>query len=134
MTEAASGSGFMARVPRYLTVGALCALIHNVIMIGADFAGLHYVLSTFISFLVLTPLGYWLHCRFTFRRAISLAGFLRFTGGIVAAYPLSLGLMVLFCTGLGWPVLVAAPLTTVLLVVYNYVSAHWAILRRWRTT
>lgn len=133
MIRAATRSG-VAQGGRYLTVGALCAVTHNVIMIGADFAGLHYVLATLISFLVLTPLGYTLHCRFTFREACSVAGFLRFTGGIVAAYPLSLGLMVLFCTGLGWPVLVAAPLTTVLLIVYNYVSAHWAIVRRWRTT
>jgi putative flippase GtrA len=127
-------SRLLARGRRYLTVGALCAVTHNVIMIGADFAGLHYVLATFISFLVVTPLSYLLHCRFTFRQARSLAGFLRFTAGIAAAYPLSLGLMVLFCTGLGWPVWVAAPLTTVLLIVYNYVSAHWAIVRRWRTT
>ena len=127
-------SALLVRGRRYLTVGALCAVTHNVIMIGADFAGLHYVLATFVSFLILTPMGYLLHCRFTFREAVSAAGFLRFTAGIIAAYPLSLGLMVLFCTGLGWPVLVAAPLTTVLLIVYNYISAHWAIVRRWRTT
>ena len=127
-------SAVLARGRRYLTVGALCAVTHNVIMIGADLAGLHYILATFISFVVLTPLGYLLHARFTFRQASTLAGFLRFTAGIAAAYPLSLGLMVLFCTGLAWPVWVAAPLTTVLLIVYNYVSAHWAIVRRWRTT
>ena len=127
-------SAVLTRGRRYLTVGALCAVTHNVIMIGADFAGLHYVLATFISFLVVTPLGYLLHARFTFRQGRSLAGFLRFTAGIAAAYPLSLGLIVLFCTFLGWPVWVAAPLTTVLLIVYNYVSAHWAIVRRWRTT
>ena len=127
-------STLIARGRRYLTVGALCAAIHNVIMIGADLAGLHYVLGTLISFVVLTPLGYGLHSRFTFHKPISLTGFLRFAAGIAAAYPLSLGLMVLFCTGFGWPVLVAAPLTTVLLIAYNYVSAHWAIVRRWRTT
>jgi putative flippase GtrA len=127
-------SAVLVRAKRYLTVGALCAVTHNVIMIGADFAGLHYVLATFISFVILTPMGYLLHSRFTFHTAASLAGFLRFTAGIATAYPLSLGLMVLFCSVLEWPVLVAAPLTTVLLVVYNYVSAHWAILRRWRTT
>lgn len=124
----------VARGGRYLVVGALCAFTHNVIMIGADFLGIHYVLATFISFLVVTPLGYGLHCRFTFRQAYSATGFLRFTGGIIAAYPLSLGLMVLFCTGLDWPVPIAAPLTTILLIAYNYVSAHWAIVRRWRTT
>jgi len=127
-------SAILVRGRRYLTVGALCAVIHNVIMIGADLAGLHYVLATIISFVVLTPLGYLLHSRFTFRQARSLAGFLRFTAGIAAAYPLSLGLMVLFCTALEWPVLIAAPLTTDVLIVYNYVSAHWAIVRSWRTT
>jgi putative flippase GtrA len=124
----------IARGGRYLTVGALFAVAHNVIMIGADFAGIHYVLSMIISFLVLVPMAYALHSRYTFRQAYSLAGFLRYAGGMIAAYPLSLGLMVLFCTGLDWPVLVAAPLTTVLLIVYNYASAHWAIIRRWRTT
>jgi putative flippase GtrA len=127
-------SALFDRARRYLTVGALCAVTHNVIMIGADFAGLHYVLGTLVSFVVLTPMGYLLHSRFTFHKPASLAGFLRFTAGIAAAYPLSLGLMVLFCSVLEWPVLVAAPLTTVLLIAYNYISAHWAIVRRWRTT
>jgi putative flippase GtrA len=127
-------SGFLARGRRYLTVGALCAATHNVVMIGADFAGLHYVPATLLSCAIVTPLGYFLHCRFTFREAHSLAGFLRFMAGIAVGYPLSLALMALFCSGLHWPVLIAAPLTTILLFVFNYVSAHWAIVRRWRTT
>jgi putative flippase GtrA len=122
------------RGKRYLTVGALCAIINNVIMIGGDFIGLHYIIGTLISFVVLTPMGYLLHCRFTFHKPSTWAGFLRFTVGIAAAYPISLGFMVLFCSVLKWPVIVAAPLTTVCLIVYNYISAHWAIVRRWRTT
>jgi putative flippase GtrA len=133
MTRAASASA-VARGGRYLSVGALFAVAHNLIMIGADFAGIHYIASMIISFLVLAPLAYVLHCRFTFRQASSLTGLFRYMGGMMAAYPLSMGLMVLFCTVLGWPVLVAAPLTTILLIVYNYVSAHWAIVRRWRLT
>jgi putative flippase GtrA len=132
MIRKAAAAGLVARGRRYLTVGALCALTHNVIMIGSDYAGIHYFPATLLSCAVVTPLGYLLHCRFTFGQARSLAGFLRFAVGIAAAYPLSLGLMVLFCAALGWPVLVAAPLTTILLVVYNYISAHWAIVRRWR--
>lgn len=129
-----TSSTLLARGRRYLTVGAICAITYNVIMIGADLLGLHYVLGTLISCVVLAPMGYGLHARFTFHKACTLAGFLRFTGGFIAAYPLSLGLMVLFCSLLKWPVLVAAPLTTLLLIVYNYVSAHWAIVRRWRMT
>jgi putative flippase GtrA len=117
---------------RYLTVGALCAVTHNVIMIGSDFAGVHYLPATLLSFAVVTPLGYFLHCRFTFREAHSLEGFLRFMVGIAVGYPLSLALMMLFCSGLGLPVLIAAPLATVALFVFNYLSAHWAIVRRFR--
>jgi putative flippase GtrA len=125
-------STIFARGRRYLTVGVLCALIHNLIMIGSDFAGLHYLPATLISFAVVTPLGYYLHCRFTFREAHSLDGFLRFMSGVAVGYPLSLGLMVLFCSGLALPVIIAAPLATAVLFVFNYVSAHWAIMRRWR--
>lgn len=124
----------LARGRRYLTVGALCAATHNMIMISADLAGLHYVPATLLSCAVVTPLGYFLHCRFTFRQARSFAGFLRFMGGIAVGYPLSLALMALFCSGLRLSVLIAAPLTTAMLFVFNYVSAHWAIVRLWRTT
>lgn len=127
-----SASAILAHGRRYTTVGAVCALTHNLIMIGADLAGLHYLPGTLLSFAVVTPLGYFLHCRFTFRKAHSLDGFLRFMAGIAVGYPLSLALMALFCTGLGWPVIVAAPLATAVLFVFNYVSAHWAIVRRWR--
>jgi putative flippase GtrA len=117
---------------RYLTVGALCALIYNLITIGCDFGGVPYLPATLISVAVVAPLGYFLHCRFTFRKAPSLNGFLRFMAGIAIAYPLLLGLMLLFCSGLGLPVLIASPLATAVLVVFNYVSAHWAIVRRLR--
>ena len=122
----------LAHGRRYLTVGALCALIHNVIMIGGDYVGLHYLPATLVSFAVVTPLGYFLHCRFTFRKARSLGGFVRFMSGIAIGYPISLALMILFCSGLALPVVIAAPLATAILFAFNYVSAHWAIVRRLR--
>jgi putative flippase GtrA len=117
---------------RYLTVGAFCALIHNLIMIGSDFAGVSYLPATLISCAVVTPLGYFLHCHFTFKEGHSLESFLRFMAGIAVGYPLSLGLMALFCSGLGLPVWIAAPLATGALFVFNYFLAHWAIVRRLR--
>ena len=128
-----TGSSLVARGRRYLGVGALCAVTHNAIMIGADFAGLYYVPATLLSCAIVTPLGYFLHCRFTFREAHSLAGFLRFLAGIAVGYPLSLALMALYCSLFHWPVVVAAPLTTIQLFAFNWVSAHWAIVRSWRT-
>ena len=130
--SAVTASAILAHGRRYTTVGAVCALTHNVIMIGSDFAGLHYLPATLLSFALVTPLCYFLHSRFTFRKAHSLDGFLRFMTGIAVGYPLSLALMVLFCSGLGLPVMIAAPLATGALFVFNYVSAHWAIVRHLR--
>ena len=115
---------------RYTTVGAVCALTHNAIMIGSDLAGLHYLPATLLSFAIVTPLGYALHCRYTFRKAHSAERFIRFLAGVAVGYPISLALMVLFCSGMGLPVLVAAPLATAALFVFNYVAAHWAIVNR----
>lgn len=131
---AVSRAALLDRGRRYTLVGALCALAHNAIMIGGDAAGLHYFPATILSFLLVTPLGFALHCRFTFREPTSVDRFLRFASGIAAGYPLSLALMALFCSGLGLKVIIAAPLATLLLFVFNYLSAHWAIVRRlhWR--
>ena len=123
---------FIAHGRRYLTVGALCALVYNLTMIGCDFAGMHYLPASLLSVAVVGPLGYFLHCRFTFKKTLSLMGFLRFMAGIALAYPLLLALMALFCSGLGLPVPIATPLATAALFVFNYVSAHWAIVRRLR--
>jgi len=125
-------AALVARVSRYTGVGAVCAIVHNIVMIGGDFAGLHYFPATLLSFAIVTPLGYFLHCRFTFRRPQTIDGFLRFMAGIAVGYPISLLLMVLFCSVMGLPVLVAAPLATVALFLFNYASAHWAIMRRFR--
>lgn len=127
-----TAKALLDRIRRYITVGAICAIVHNAIMIGADFVGVHYFPATLISVAVVTPLGYFLHCRFTFGKERSVRGFVRFSGGIAIGYPLSLALMALFCSGFGWPVAVAAPLATIILFLFNYIWAHWAILRRLR--
>jgi hypothetical protein len=40
--------------------------------------------------------------------------------------------MAILCTGLGLPVALAFPITTIMLFVWNYASAHWAIRRHLR--
>lgn len=115
---------------RYTLVGAVCAVAHNAIMIAADQAGIHYLLGTVISFLAVTPLGYLLHSRFTFAEPLRLKAFMRFVGGVATAYPISVALMIVFCSGLGLPVVIATPIATVALFVWNFAAAHWAILPR----
>jgi putative flippase GtrA len=112
----------------------ICAVTQNLIMIGSGFVGLHYFPATLISVAVVVPLGYFLHCRFTFSRSRTLESFLRFASGFVLAYPFYLALMALFCSGLRWPVAISAPLATIVLFVFNYVWAHWAFVRTLRSS
>ena len=117
---------------RYVVVGGVCAVAHNAIMIGGDWLGVNYVTMSFVSFLLVTPLGYLLHSAFTFAARMSWVGLLRFASGIAAGFPISLLSMVVLCTGLGLPVWIAAPIATLILFIWNYASAHWAILGRLR--
>jgi putative flippase GtrA len=119
------------RPARYVVVGALCALLNNLIIISGDLAGVHYVLMTLVAVVVVTPIGYWLHSGFTFRGNLSWAGFTRFASGVLAGYPLSLAVMAALTSGLGVPVAISTPVATILLFLWNYASAHWAILG-WR--
>lgn len=113
-----------------MVVGLLCAIAHNAIMIAVDLAGGHYLLGTVVSFTAVTPLAYALHSRFTFAEPFRLKAFARFAVGVAAAYPVSTGMMIVLCSGLGLGVAIATPIATVALFVWNFVAAHWAILPR----
>jgi len=118
-------------VGRFFAVGLVCALTHNAIMIGGDWAGLHYVASSFISFAVVVALGYWLHSSWTFPGAQRGAtSFARYTLTMALNLPLSLaGMFVLVdLAGLGVPL--AAPAVTVMLAAFNFVGGRWALRAR----
>ncbi len=115
---------------RYTLVGAVCAIAHNAIMIAADYVGVHYLLGTVISFVTVTPLGYVLHSRFTFAEPLRWKALMRFVGGVATAYPVSVAMMIVLCSGFGLSVPVATPIGTVALFVWNFIAAHWAIVPR----
>ncbi len=121
---------FLHQISRYMSVGLICAMIQNLIMIVSGFTRLHYLPATLISVVVVAPVGYFLHCRYTFGQDRSVRSFLRFFGGFAVAYPFYLALIALFCSGFGWPVAIAAPLTTLILFAFNYLWARWAIVHR----
>ena len=118
-------------VGRFFSVGLLCALLHNAIMISGDWFGLHYVASSFVSFAIVVLVGYWLHSSWTFpgaqRGGMSFA---RYTLTMALNLPLSLaGMFVLVdLAGLGVPL--AAPAVTVMLAVFNFVGGRWALRAR----
>jgi putative flippase GtrA len=112
-------------------IGALCAVLNNLAIILGNLFGVHYIPMTIASFIIVTPLAYLLHSAFTFSERGSWRGFLRFSAGVATAFPLFFLFMAILCTGLRVPVVVAAPLITITMYIWNYASAHWAI-RGWR--
>jgi putative flippase GtrA len=116
--------------PRYLAVAASCALVHNAVMIAGDLAGLHYVHSSAISFILVVAWGYAWHARFTFRAPASAASLMRYALAMAGNYPLSIALMFVLCDLMGVAVVVAAPLATVILVLWNFAVSRWAITSR----
>jgi putative flippase GtrA len=118
----------MLIVGRFFSVGLVCALTHNAIMIGGDRLGLHYVASTMISFVVVVTLGYWLHSGWTFPGAQrGQASFARYTLTMALNLPLSIAGMFVFVDLAGLPVAIAAPTVTALLAAFNYCAGRWAL-------
>lgn len=113
---------------RYLIVAAICAILHNVVIIGLDWLGVHYVFASFVSFALVVTTGFLLHCSFTFVVERSLAAYLRYAVAMAANLPLSIAALFLFHDVAGLPMVIASPVATVALVVMNYFLSAWAIV------
>ena len=115
-------------VERFFTVGFACALLHNAIMIGGDWLGLHYAVSSLLSFVIVSAFGYRLHSRWTFPGAQrGRTSFARYAVTMSANLPLSLAGMFVLVDLAGLAVAAAAPLVTVLLIAFNFLGARWAL-------
>ncbi len=114
---------------RYLLVGGLCAAVHNAIMIGGAALGLHYVISTVASYVVVVVLGFLLHSHFTFSVGPELRSFLKYAAAMALNYPIWLVLMFLLNDRGGLPMAIASPVGTVLMLAWNFAVSRWAILK-----
>ena len=111
----------------YGIVAGLCVAAHLVIMIGGDLLGAHFVLSTTVSFVTCVLIGYSLHSRFTFIREMSFAGLLRYALAMAFNFPLSIIAVWFFYELLGQPMIIAAPASTLVMTLYNFITSRWAI-------
>lgn len=112
---------------RYLAIGAGCALLNNAILIGADFAGLHYAAATAITFVTTVPLAYAAHALWTFEARLSWRGLGRFVAGSLSSLVVAALTIAALCGALALPMILAAPLATVAMVIYNFAMARWAV-------
>lgn len=116
-------------IPRYLVVGALCALVGNAILIAFDYLGIHYVVSCLVAFVITVVIAYGLHTHWTFGADRSVRGLIRYSAAMTMNLPLSLGLLFLLVTVGGLKMAFAAPAMTVLQTAFNYLVASTLIGR-----
>ena len=120
----------LRRSRRYVAVSILCALLHNGIMIGLDRMGLHYVLCQTASAAVLLPVGYLLQGYLTFGVERSWRDFGRYSAALLTNYPVAIAVLWLLCDVLALDMIWAAPISMVVLFMWNYVTSAWAFSRR----
>jgi putative flippase GtrA len=95
--------------------------------------GLHYLVSTMISFFSLTPAGFWLQKLITFRTPRARAGieWPRYFATMGSSFAANLGLMYVLVSLLGVWYLAASLIVTLLLLATNFlVNDRWSFALR----
>lgn len=114
----------------YVAVGGVCALLNlAVLWLLTDVLGIHYLLSNTISFFALTPVGFVLQKLMTFRTPRAHAGmeWPRYFATMGSSFAANLGLMYVLVSLLSVWYLAANVITTVLLLVANFlVNLRWS--------
>jgi len=89
----------------------------------------HYLVAPALAFPIVLMAGYFLHVRLTFHEVPSWGSFARYALAMASNYPLLMILLFLLC-GLGrLPVGPATGVATIILFVWNFCSARWAVSR-----
>ena len=117
----------LRRGPRYLAVTAFCFAFNNFLLLALSWQGLHYLWCVLIAMMVMIPLSYWLHARFTFAKPCEWSTFVRFATTQAVNVPGSLLLFYLFRDRLHLSMNIAVPLSTTLMFAWNFVSAWWSM-------
>ena len=115
-----------ARTFRYTSIGTICAILNNIIIISGDFFEVSYYPMTIVAFASVTPIAYLLHANFTFQQPGSWRSFWPFAAGLATALPLFFLIMEILCRVFNLSVILASPGATIILYIWNYMTSHWA--------
>ena len=118
----------------YAVVGGICAALNLVALwLLTSTVGLHYLLSTMISFFTLTPVGFWLQKLVTFRTPRTAAGFEwpRYLATMGSSFAANLLLMYVLVSLAGLWYLAASVVVTLVLLATNFlVNDRWSFALR----
>jgi putative flippase GtrA len=112
---------------RYLTVGAICALGQNALIIGGDLLGYHYTLTATLAVTIFGALGYALHSRYTYDQPLSWSACGRFIMGLGSGYVLSVAILAIFRDVMNVPMIITAPVATIIVTTWGFIASRWAI-------
>ena len=118
--------GWARRLSRYTAVAIFCAALHNAILITMDAIDVHYVWCQAASAAVLLPTGYFLQGSVTFSTERSLRGFLRYSTALFTNFPVAIVSLWLLRDLFVLPMTIAAPVSTIILFAWNYLTSFWA--------
>ncbi len=121
-------SARFALASRYTAVAITCLLVHNIVIVASDLAGLWMPLAVLISFCVCVLLGFLLHARVTFTVRPGLAALGRYAAAMLANIPLTIIFLHILNVELDWPMTLASPVASVLLVAANFALSRWALV------
>jgi putative flippase GtrA len=109
----------------YAAIGGSCTLVNLVVLwLLTSVLGLHYLVSTMISFFTLTPVGFWLNKILTFRtpREFVRVEWPRYVATMALSFGANLVLMYLLVTVLGLWYLAASLVVALTLLVVNFLA------------
>ena len=119
-----------ARFAAFVLVGGLCLAVNTLALWWLTSGlGIHYLLSTAIAFVSITPLGFLLNKVLTFRtrREYARIEWPRYFIAMAASCGMNLVLMYLLVSVLGMWYLAASVLVAVVLVFVNFLSSdRWS--------
>ena len=122
----------LRRPIRYVAVGGFCALLNNVLLIGFVEAGFNYLTAIWLACGPMMLVGFALHTSATFNVEPSFRSFLRYSAAILVNYPIWIGSLYVLCDVVALPIYFASFIATGVMFVWNYISAHWALLSSFR--
>lgn len=118
------------RSVRFAAVGAFCALLTNIAVIALVRHGFGSLVASLLAFWPILLTGYTLHAAVTFATPPSRASFIRYVLVTLANFPIWAAALYLLGDVLSWSIMVVAPATTLILFLWNYLSARWAFVPR----
>jgi len=109
----------------FAVVGGFCALLSLAILwLLTSWLGVHYLLSTVVTFLVTTPVGFWLNKILTFRtrRGYARIEWPRYFLVMSISFGSSIALMYLLVSVLGLWYLLANMIVIGVLLAFNFLT------------